>query len=136
MNKTNEERANDFMLDTLKNISSLLSEDYKIGFKEGVEKYLNLQSVLSSDDIYKSAIEKFGVNKQIDMLIEEMSELTQALLKHRRKPDNIEVLDNLHEEFADVTIVMRQIACILSKEDVAGYVAYKIIKLKQLIDKS
>jgi len=36
------------------------------------------------DDIYKKSIDTFGVKSQVDMLIEEMSELTQVLLKWRR----------------------------------------------------
>lgn len=53
------------------------------------------------------AIDKFGWDKQVDMLIEEMAELTQALLKVRRGKEG--ALDNLHEEIADVEIVLSQI---------------------------
>lgn len=90
---------------------------------------------MNGDDIYKQAIAKFGIAKQTDMLIEEMAELTQSLLKNRRKPNDGAVLENVYEEFADVTIVMRRIQTLLFPEQLAGHVAYKLVKLKQLIDK-
>ncbi len=61
----------------------------------------------------EKAVECFGINSQTDMLIEEMSELTQALLKLRRyADDNItkELLErDVCEEIADVLIVLAQI---------------------------
>lgn len=86
------------------------------------------------ETIYQQAIKKFGVDKQVDMLIEEMAELTQALLKVRRYPNDIHRLDNVHEEFADVTIVMRQIETLLFKEQLSEMIAHKEIKLEQKIN--
>lgn len=84
--------------------------------------------------IYQQAIDKFGNHKQTDLLIEEMAELTQALLKHRRKPSP-ETSDNLHEEFADVEIMMAQIRTILNSDEVDQWHKVKLDRLQNLIDK-
>ena len=66
-------------------------------------------------EICKKAVECFGIKAQTDMLIEEMSELTQALLKLRRYTDTVddikkELLERgVCEEIADVLIVLAQI---------------------------
>lgn len=71
-------------------------------------------------ETYKKAIETFGEDSQIDMAIEEMSELTKALLKHRRvvKSGNdvelqkIVAKNNISEEMADVYIMLEQLCLI------------------------
>ncbi len=84
--------------------------------------------------IYEQAIEKFGIEKQIDMLIEEMAELTQALLKYRRKQNQV-TLENIWEEFVDVTIVMRQIELTLNPMEIDSMMSCKLDKLQRLIEK-
>jgi NTP pyrophosphatase (non-canonical NTP hydrolase) len=64
--------------------------------------------------IYEQAIVHFGLPSQEDKLIEEMSELMQAILKFRRNPCPA-TCDNLHEEFVDVEIVMAQIKTTLDE---------------------
>lgn len=85
---------------------------------------------LSEKQIFKKSIEKFGSEKQFDMLIEEMAELTQAILKSRRKG---EISENLHEEFADVKIVMEQIEMISDPNILSDYRFGKIQRLLMLI---
>lgn len=64
------------------------------------------------DELYtyaRAAVQKFGMNKQVDMAIEEMSELTKALLKHRRASDcatTVKSGDNIREEMEDVRIML------------------------------
>lgn len=76
-------------------------------------------------EILSQAIEQYGLGPQLDMLIEEMAELTQAICKVKRNRQvNIDRIDtddhgnqnfyNIHEEFADVQIVMAQIESCLS----------------------
>jgi NTP pyrophosphatase (non-canonical NTP hydrolase) len=74
---------------------------------------------------YKKAIEKFGIDSQIDKLIEEMSELTQALCKFKRgKPHNVE------EEIADVEIVLNQIRTIFDIQKIDVQYSIKLKKLE------
>lgn len=64
-----------------------------------------------------SVIERYGCKAQTDMAIEEMAELTQALLKYRRLylKTELDVMEfekrraNIIEELADVTIMMAQL---------------------------
>lgn len=86
--------------------------------------------------IYERAIEKFGVEKQMDILIEEMAELTQALLKNRRKPNDTEIWGNVHEEFADVEIMLAQLKTKLAKPLIDGWKERKLYRLETLINKA
>lgn len=62
--------------------------------------------------IFGNAIEKYGIEAQSDVAIEEMAELIQAIVKFRRygKSENaIEYLDGVIEEKEDVKIMMDQL---------------------------
>ncbi len=65
-----------------------------------------------SRDIYQSAITTWGDDAQIDMAIEEMSELTTALLHARRNREA-----NIAEEIADVRIMIAQLEIIFKNSD-------------------
>ena len=73
-------------------------------------------------NIHQQALTKFGEQKQKDMLIEEMSELTQALLKDRRGRES-----NISEEIADVQIVLDQIKLLHP-----DWISWEQVKLKRL----
>lgn len=67
--------------------------------------------------ILKKSILSYGDSAQIDMAIEEMSELTKALLKHRRAErfgqyDMDKVQNSVSEEIADVLIMLEQLQII------------------------
>lgn len=79
--------------------------------------------------IYTQAIKHFGESAQTDMLIEEMAELTQALLKKRRGKEH-----NVEEEFADVMILMRQIEKVIYMDKVKEWESIKLNKLEKLIN--
>lgn len=57
--------------------------------------------------------EHYGIEPQTDMLIEEMAELTKALLKHRRAKvagkATGKLLSEMADEMADVKIMLEQI---------------------------
>lgn len=68
-------------------------------------------------DIYKEAVKQYGIDAQEDMLLEEMSEVQKAILKHRRavkygqtkdKPISY-FINNIIEELADVTLMINQL---------------------------
>ncbi len=83
--------------------------------------------------IYREAIDKFGEQSQYDMLIEEMAELTQAILKNRRRNKPGTITENLHEEFADVQIVMAQIQLCLNPVRLQFWKQEKLLRLSQRI---
>lgn len=69
------------------------------------------EEILKFDNIYEMTLRKFGVDAQTDKLIEEMSELTTALMhKKYNRPANV------REELADVLIVLVQIIIAYNEE--------------------
>ena len=69
---------------------------------------------MNSTEIMRKAIETYGEEAQTDMVIEEMSELTKALLKYRRAMkspaayDYEKIKSDIAEEIADVEIMLAQ----------------------------
>ena len=65
--------------------------------------------------ILKRAVDSFGLENQINMLVEECSELIDAISKHKR---NRVGMESVIEEMADVEIMIDQIKiyCKLIKE--------------------
>lgn len=59
-----------------------------------------------NDEVLRLAIKTYGGDKQAQMCIEEMAELTQAICKWKR--NGFVVTDNLIEEIADVEIMIKQ----------------------------
>ena len=76
--------------------------------------------------VLKEAIQTYGQNAQIDMAIEEMSELTKALLKYRRSliSQKLEVA----EEIADVLITIEQLIIIYDNEELVNKTVNSKIK--------
>lgn len=82
-------------------------------------------------EVLQECIDTYGADKQIDQTIEEMSELTKALLKHRRKAIQLEsgnvnptpdtdlrkARGDILEETADVIIMLTQIIMIFGGRD-------------------
>jgi|GEM_PF-1790086 len=89
------------------------------------------------DELYtyaRAAVQKFGMNKQVDMAIEEMSELTKALLKYRRASDcatTVKSGDNIREEMEDVRIMLAQLDCIYGRSP--QWAEKKLAHLKELV---
>lgn len=54
----------------------------------------------------KQAVETYGVQSQMIIAVEEMSELTKEISKNIRGQDN---LDHMAEEIADVEIMLEQL---------------------------
>lgn len=82
--------------------------------------------------ILEAAVKTFGNAAQVDMMIEEMSELTKALLKWRRAAmidgENTEEKYNaVLKEMADVQIMLNQMALIFGDST-----EYEIAKLERL----
>ena len=78
-------------------------------------------------------ISYYGEQFQIDKAIEEMSELTQALIKARQGPDNL-TEENVLEEIADVWVMTEQLKLIFKGQEVVEeYIDYKISRQMQRI---
>ena len=83
----------------------------------------------SNQEIYKAAIKKYGVMSQVEMAIEECSELIQAIQKTKRSNT---IINNNHvcEELADVEIMIEQLRGIYDPVLIDRYKAEKIERLE------
>jgi NTP pyrophosphatase (non-canonical NTP hydrolase) len=80
--------------------------------------------------IMLNALNKYGVAAQDDIAIEEMSELTKAIIKVRRY-NNSDTYENLCEELADVFIMCEQILMSLDRDKVQSYINSKLERLNE-----
>lgn len=83
--------------------------------------------------ILLDAIDTFGSEYQIDRAIEELAELTQALLKYRRagEADLGDALKNVHEEIVDAQIVLEQLKMLFAYDKQIEQT--KLARLKETI---
>lgn len=87
---------------------------------------------MDEQEIYKSAIEKYGANHQMMMAIEEMAELTKELCKNMRGRKNKE---QIAEEIADVQIMLEQMKILFDCETaVCFYQDEKLQRLQKRIE--
>ena len=91
--------------------------------------------------IMRKALEIYGSSAQIDMVIEEMSELTKALLKYRRaikSPaayDYEKIKSNIAEEIADVEIMLAQCKMIFEcSAEVENFKSIKLLRLQNRLE--
>ena len=82
------------------------------------------------NNIMLKALKQYGVDAQDDIAIEEMSELTKAIIKNRRYK-TFSTLENLYEELADVMIMTEQILMSLDKDRVQVYINQKLERLNE-----
>ena len=81
-------------------------------------------------EIYSQAASLWGSGNQVDMMIEEASELTKALLKFRREPSPEKMLDVV-QEIADVEIMLEQMKLMFDRID-NNIEIFKKAKLERL----
>ena len=93
---------------------------YMMGGEEKTEE-------LSSNITLQLAIQVFGPDAQVNVAIEEMAELTDAICKLRRGRRTVE---NVAEEIADVEIMLEQLRMIYKCSDSVD--AWKESKLQRL----
>lgn len=91
------------------------------------------------NEILERAINTYGDTAQIDKALEEMSELTKALLKLRyAKPNGVErdiLMDAVSEEMADVEIMLEQLHMIYQNDNkVNEYRQKKIERLERRLN--
>jgi NTP pyrophosphatase (non-canonical NTP hydrolase) len=83
------------------------------------------------DTTSKRAVDVWGEQKQIDVAIEECSELIAALIHYRRNRTSSEFVA---EEIADVVIMMQQMALIFNLTNVNSSLARKMERLSKRLD--
>lgn len=90
------------------------------------------------DQIFRRCICTYGTNPQIDVAIEEMSELIKALLKWRRAGGAglTEARSCIVDELADVRIMVRQMEILFQCEyEVEKRIDYKVRRQEERMGK-
>lgn len=80
-----------------------------------------------------------GMNNQLDVAIEELSELIQAICKIKRRDslsnESFAVKGNLAEEIADVEIILAELKLLFDNEDnVIKWKNYKLDRLEKRLN--
>jgi len=91
--------------------------------------------------IYKEAVKKWGVELQMSVMVEEMAELTKAIMKDKRKPCVVSA-EKILEEAVDVLLMLEQLFLILATPkcgfmqtptDIQNMVKYKLKRTERRI---
>lgn len=80
------------------------------------------------------AMSKWGIHSQLNMAIEECTELNLALLKHFRSP-SAETIANVESEIADVIIMLEQLKLIFDQTKINEQIDYKMARLEMRLNK-
>lgn len=104
-----------------------------------VEKhYVSDSSELQEQKIMQRAINTYSTQAQCDVAIEEMAELTKALMKIRRVADDYEkvpaALANVIEEIADVEIMIDQLKIMYGEKAVEAVRGEKLERLERRLN--
>ena len=89
-------------------------------------------------ELFKQAIDKWGRQSQIDMMIEECAELIKALckLKRRHHPsDTASLINDICEETADVQLMVNQMKIVFGAAEVKDWYNVKVERLQGLLDR-
>lgn len=141
------EHQEDLILKTVQEIGGKTYEHISVSKEKVVEAfqdYLRRDEQLpriKKPDVLRDAITTYGMAAQVDMAIEEMSELTKALCKERRTQlvpgKHAEAHANVIEEIADVAIMLKQLLVMFDKDgEIQKEVDYKIDRLEQRLQKA
>lgn len=84
-------------------------------------------------DILLDALIYYGFESQAEKAVEEMSELIQALCKHKRHV-TVQSTINVIEECADVLITAMQVAVMFGVKDVENMIDMKLKRLKRRME--
>lgn len=81
------------------------------------------------------AIDIYGVHNQVEKCIEEMAELTQALIKWHQDPYGDKKANHVAEEIADVRIMIEQMTMIFDEGCVGAWISKKTKRLANRLHK-
>ena len=76
----------------------------------------------------------YGKDAQIDQALEELAELATALHHLKKKPESEDILDNVHEEMADVYIMIQQLMHLIDPDyATVGWMKHKVNRQEERI---
>jgi hypothetical protein len=91
--------------------------------------------MISDPEIYRKCIENWGTEKQIDMVVEELSELILAIQKYKRNPSE-ETCKDISNEVADVELMIGQLGEMMNSAHLGYYTylcKYRLFKRERII---
>lgn len=97
-------------------------ERLEVPIRGGKKKTLKLHR----EEVIEKAIKKNGIELQLTVAIEELSELQQAICKYKRGEKH-----NVEEEIADVKIMIEQLETIFNKDTIRNWRNKKIERLEE-----
>lgn len=97
----------------------------------------NLPTIMRPE-VLQQAIDTYGTLAQEEVAVEEMAELTKAIIKRHRAKDKgsyDKTMDNIAEEMADVIIMLTQLLMIYeNRREVQQAVDEKVQRLAERLD--
>lgn len=92
----------------------------------------------TSTELAEKMIDKYGENAQLDIVVEELSELTKEVIKYKRTKTHGEPyeINHMAEELADAYVVLDIVMAVLkdhfiSEEDIQNIIDYKKQRTKE-----
>lgn len=91
---------------------------------------------MKPNEIINKSIEHYGVEMQLLVCIEELSELIKAITKAERYTNDETKIDDIAEEIADVLICIEYLKMIynIDQEEIESWINKKIKRLKERMD--
>lgn len=93
--------------------------------------------MIDKEKLYQEAIRKWGFSSQLNMMIEECSELITAIQKLKRREtfgiDN-RCVEQIMEETADVDIMCEQFKIMFDSDKILEYKFKKLRRLKKRLE--
>lgn len=112
--------------------------DGTIELLEEAAEYVELLTDSDKRDVvFRKCICAYGTNPQIDVAVEELSELTKALMKWRRAKgaEATKARDGIIDELADVRIMVRQMEILFQcEDDVEKRIDFKVHRQEGRLD--
>ncbi|MCK5608979.1 antitoxin [Candidatus Pacearchaeota archaeon] len=85
-------------------------------------------------NLFKAAVDKWGIPSQLDMMVEECSELITAIQHYKRGRVVPSDMDAITHEAADVYIMVQQLAEIVGRDKFEAVVSERFEHLTDLIE--
>lgn len=102
---------------------------FRIATLKMKEKMMNKEEKL---EIYRNALDKWGVEAQMTMVYEELGELETALARYER---GRVASEDVITELADVTIMCEQMALLLGYDDYEKEIENKLERVVERLNK-
>jgi NTP pyrophosphatase (non-canonical NTP hydrolase) len=118
----------------MENLGKYLEDKYK---QEGWKDPTFKEGIKLTKSVVNSMLDKFGEDSQIDVSIEEMSELIKELIKYKRSKIHFRERqaasrEHVVEEIGDVMFMMEYLKAIfcISDDEIKNIIALKAVRTK------